>query len=208
MNWPRVSNEEMHSRIVRFDHLKTQGVPLMFIDSILPGHQRMNYAVIGDTASENAEFKPAITAPHKFQIGMGFAEPGNGPAFHTHDYVEAFFILEGRWRYYWGNEPGKVEGEAILNKWDFISLPPGLYRGFEVVGEDIGWFFAVLDPHDVFNGKDPYWDPEVERKAAEYGFKADASGKMIKPENYSELKGQMMQHLMGVLRRWEDSHRG
>jgi quercetin dioxygenase-like cupin family protein len=197
----------MLGRIVRFDTLKKQGIPLMFIDSILPGHQRMNYAVIGDTASENAEFKPALTAPHKFQIGMGFALPGNGPAFHTHDYVEAFLILEGRWRYYWGNEPGKVEGEAILNKWDFISLPPRLYRGFEVVGEEVGWFFAVLDPHDVFRHKDPYWDPEVERKAAEMGFKADSNGKMIKPENYEELKGQMMTHLIGALADWEQGER-
>jgi hypothetical protein len=92
---PRVSNEEMQQRISRFSDLQQNGVPLMFIDSVLPGHQRMNYALIGDTASENAEFKPAIAAPHKFQIGMGFAPPGNGPAFHTHDYVESFLVLEG-----------------------------------------------------------------------------------------------------------------
>ncbi len=200
---PKVSNSEMASRIVRFEQLKHQGIPLMFIDSILPGHQRMNYALIGDTASENAEFKPAISAPHRFQIGMGFAEPGNGPAFHTHDYVEAFFILEGRWRYYWGNEPGSIEGEAILEKWDFISLPPGLYRGFEVVGDQIGWFFAVLDPHDVFRSKDPYWDPAVEQQAAQYGFRADERGKMIKPSDYEARKAQMTQHLLGVLARWE-----
>jgi len=203
MTHPAVSNEEMQQRIVRFDQLKGQGIPLMFIDSILPGHQRMNYAVIGDTASENTEFQPIITAPHRFQIGMGFAEPGNGPAFHTHDYVESFLILEGRWRFYWGAEPGQVEGEATLDKWDFISLPPGLYRGFEVVGESIGWFFAVLDPHDVFRSKDPYWDPQVERRAAEHGFKSDTSGKMIKPENYAELREQTMGHLMGALADWE-----
>jgi quercetin dioxygenase-like cupin family protein len=193
----------MQKRIVRFDRLKHQGVPLMFIDSILPGHQRMNYALIGDTASENAEFKPAVAAPHKFQIGMGFALPGNGPAFHTHDYVESFFILEGQWRFYWGNKPGKVEGEAILNKWDFITLPPGLYRGFEVAGDELGWFFAVLDPHTVFSSKDPYWDPAIEHQAAAMGFKADQKGKMVKPDNYGELRQQMYQHLMGALGNWE-----
>jgi quercetin dioxygenase-like cupin family protein len=195
---PRVSNEEMQQRISRFSDLKPNGVPLMFIDSVLPGHQRMNYALIGDTASENAEFKPAIAAPHKFQIGMGFAPPGNGPAFHTHDYVESFLVLEGEWRFYWGNEPGLVEGEAILGKWDFISIPPGLYRGFEVSGETVGWFFAVLDPHEVYSSKDPYWDPEVERKAAEYGFKSDGKGKMVKPENYDQLRLEMMQKLMNL----------
>lgn len=194
-----VSNEQMErDYIVRFHDLKDRGIPLMFIDSILPGHQRMNYAVVGDTASENPEFAPAITVPHKFQIGMGFAPPGNGPAFHTHDYVEMFLILEGRWRFYWGNTPDAVEGEATLDKWDVITLPPHLYRGFEVVGDEVGWFFAVLDPHPVFLNKDPYWAPEVERQAAAYGFAADATGKMIKPANYEELREQMRTKLQGL----------
>jgi quercetin dioxygenase-like cupin family protein len=192
----RVSNEAMErDYIVRFDELKQRGIPLMFIDSILPGHQRMNYAVIGDTASENPEFEPAISVPHKFQIGMGFAAPGNGPAFHTHDYVEMFLILKGKWRFYWGNTPDKVEGEAILRKWDMITLPPGLYRGFEVAGKKVGWFFAVLDPHPVFLSKDPYWAPEVERLAAEHGFRADATGKMVKPDDYQERREAMRRQL-------------
>jgi quercetin dioxygenase-like cupin family protein len=193
---PTITTEQMQrDYIVRFDELKERGIPLMFIDSILPGHQRMNYAVIGDTASENPEFAPAITIPHKFQIGMGFAAPGNGPAFHTHDYVEMFLILKGKWRFYWGNSPDQIEGEAILRKWDMITLPPGLYRGFEVAGKKVGWFFAVLDPHPVFLSKDPYWAPQVERRAAEHGFKADENGKMIKPDNYVELRDQMLDQL-------------
>ena len=193
---PLISNEQMLSDyVVRFDELKERGIPLMFIDSILPGHQRMNYAVIGDTASENPEFEPAITVPHKFQIGMGFAAPGNGPAYHTHDYVEMFLILKGKWRFYWGNSPDAIEGETVLRKWDMITLPPGLYRGFEVAGKKVGWFFAVLDPHPVFLNKDPYWAPEVERRAAEHGFRANKQGKMIKPKNYAALREQMLEQL-------------
>ena len=193
---PAISTEQMQrDYIVRFEELKERGIPLMFIDSILPGHQRMNYAVIGDTASENPEFEPAITIPHKFQIGMGFAAPGNGPAFHTHDYVEMFLILKGKWRFYWGNTPDTIEGEAILRKWDMITLPPGLYRGFEVAGKKVGWFFAVLDPHPAFLSKDPYWAPQVERRAAEHGFRADETGKMIKPDNYADLREQMLEQL-------------
>jgi mannose-6-phosphate isomerase-like protein (cupin superfamily) len=196
---PPISNEQMQrDYIVRFDDLKERGIPLMFIDSVLPGHQRMNYAVIGDTASENPEFEPAITIPHKFQIGMGYAAPGNGPAFHTHDYVEMFLILKGKWRFYWGNSPDAIDGEVILRKWDMITLPPGLYRGFEVAGKKVGWFFAVLDPHPVFLSKDPYWAPEVERRAAEAGFHADETGKMVKPANYVELREKMLEHLKGL----------
>jgi mannose-6-phosphate isomerase-like protein (cupin superfamily) len=127
------ASQGMHNRIVRFKDLKKQGIPLMFIDSILPGHQRMNYTVIGDTASENPDFSPNISDPHKFQIGMFCAMPDSGPAYHTHDYTEMFLILSGSWRFYWGEDPeADPEDEAILERWDMITLPPKLWRGFEV----------------------------------------------------------------------------
>ena len=92
-----------------------------------------------------------------------------------------------------------IEGEVTLGKWDMITLPPGLYRGFEVSGETVGWFFAVLDPHPVFLSKDPYWAPQVERQAAEYGFRSDEHGKMVKPDNYEALRDAMKQRLEGLV---------
>ncbi|HET7627128.1 MAG TPA: cupin domain-containing protein [Bacillales bacterium] len=191
-----ITNQEMEDKwIMRFNDMKDRGIPLMFIDSIIPGHQRVNYAVIGDTASENPDFNPIITEPHGFQIGMVKAPPGNGPAYHTHDYIESFLPLTGEWRFYWGNSEEEVEGETIIGQWDLISLPPGLWRGFENISEEDAWIFAVLEQHQVFDGKDPYWDPKVVRKAAEYGFHADDKGKMIPPENFKELEKQMAKKL-------------
>jgi quercetin dioxygenase-like cupin family protein len=199
MDHPKVSNEDMMKRIIRFDEVKQRGIPLMFIDSILPGHQRMNYSLIGDTASENPEFDPIITAPHKFQIGMVKAQPGNGPAYHTHDYIEMFMPLTGRWRFYWGNSPDTIDGEAEIGPWDNISLPPGLYRGFENVSDEEAWLYAVLEEHAVFANKDPYWAPQVEQEAARYGFYADESGKMVKPDNYAEVRQHMLEKLDGAV---------
>jgi hypothetical protein len=51
-------HDVMAGRIARFSGLKGRSLPLMFIDNILPGHQRMNYALIGDTASEDDAFEP------------------------------------------------------------------------------------------------------------------------------------------------------
>lgn len=191
--------DPMAGRIARFAEVRRRGIPLMFIDSILPGHQRMNYALIGDTASENPEFDPIITAPHGFQIGMVKARPGNGPAYHTHSYVESFLMLSGRWRFYWGADPdpAKAQGEAILGPWDYITLPPGLYRGFEVAPDETeeAWLFAVLEAHAAFASKDPIWSPQIVQHAAEHGFHADESGKMIKPANYTELREQLLAKL-------------
>lgn len=72
-----------------------------------------------------------------------------------------------------------------------ISLPPGLWRGFENISEEDSWLFAILEQHQAFDGKDPYWSPEVIRKAADHGFHADEKGKMIKPDNFEELEKKM-----------------
>lgn len=201
MNHPKVSKEEMLSRVVRFsDYTREKAIPLMFIDSMLPGHHRLNYAVIGDTAAENPDYEVLMSQPHKFQIGMFKAMPnGNGPAYHTHDYIEAFLPLEGEWRFYWGNDPeGEPEGEVFLGARDFISFPPGLWRGFENIGSEAAWCFAVQEPHEVFEGKDPYWSPKVIKKAAENGFSSDADGRMIKPDNFDELNEKMLDEMFNA----------
>ena len=190
---------------MRFDKMKEQGIPLMFIDSFLPGHQRMNYAVIGDTASENPDYSDArqITEPHRYQIGMGWAPPGNGPAWHTHDYIESFFILSGPWRFYWGNSehPDEADGHFDLDAWDLISLPPGVFRSFEYTGDSIGWFFAVLESHDVFTGKDPIWSPAIEGAAQAMDIRSDEQGKMRKPPDYDAQVSQFKHNLLAVFER-------
>ena len=197
MQHPKVSKEEMVNRVVRFsDYTQDNAVPLMFIDSFLSGHHRLNYAVIGDTASENPDFKPILTQPHKFQIGMFKAMPNSGPAYHTHDYVELFLPLEGKWRFYWGNDPdADPEGEIIIEKWDLISFPAGLWRGFENIDTEPAWCFAVLEEHTVFEGKDPYWAPSVIKQAQALGIQADENGKMIKPANFDELNAAMLEKM-------------
>ncbi len=194
----RNAEQEMPHRIVRFsDYTRENAVPLMFIDSLLPGHHRLNYAVIGDTASENPDFKPMLTQPHRFQIGMFKAMPdGNGPAYHTHDYVEIFLPLEGKWRFYWGDDPdAEPNGEVILEKWDLISFPAKLWRGLENIDTKPAWCLAVLEEHKGFEGKDPYWAPSVVRKALEHGFEADENGKMIKPPNFEQLNEMMLEKM-------------
>lgn len=196
-----ITKKEMLSRVVRFsDYTKEKAVPLMFIDSFLPGHHRLNYAVIGDTASENPDYEVMLKQPHKFQIGMFKAMPnGNGPAFHVHEYIEVFLPLEGKWRFYWGNDPeAEPEGEVILEKWDLISFPPKLWRGFENISDEPAWCFAVLEQHEVYKSKDPGWAPSVIRRAKEHGFESDENGKMIKPHNFEELNAEMLENMFNA----------
>ena len=189
-----VKADPMAGRIARWSDIQGNGVPVMFIDSVLPGHYRMNYSVIGDTASENPDYVPAITTPHKFQIGMFEAPPGNGPGWHTHTYVELFVPLTGTWKFTYGTNPDDPEGdvtEAVLGPWDVISFPPGLWRRFENASDANAVGFAVLDPHDAFLEKDPIWPEWLVRNAAARGLAADASGRMVKPENFAEIEDEV-----------------
>lgn len=196
----RPGPDPMAGRVARWSEIRTHGVPLMFIDSILPGHYRMNYAVIGDTASENPDFRPVLSEPHRFQIGMFEAPPGNGPGWHTHAYVELFMPLTGKWRFCYGlNEadPDELLGEEILEPWDIISFPPGLWRRFENVSDELAVGFAVLDPHDVFTAKDPIWPRWLVDEAARRGLASDESGRMIRPENFEQLELEISDRILG-----------
>jgi quercetin dioxygenase-like cupin family protein len=192
------NDDPMQGRVSRFADMKQNGTPVMFIDSVLPGHYRMNYSVIGDTASENPDFHPMIRTPHNFQIGMFEAPPGNGPGWHTHDYVEMFVPLTGRWRFCYGLDAEDQEnllGEYTLEPWDAISFPPGLWRRFENTSDENAWGFAVLDPHDHFRGADPQWPEWMVRAAEEHGLRTDEHGKMVKPENFSEIQQDIMEKI-------------
>lgn len=195
-----IKQDPMDGRIARFRDVQKTGTPVMFIDSAIPGHYRMNYAVIGDTASENPDYRPAIDTPHRFQIGMFEAPPGNGPAWHTHEYVELFMPLTGRWRFCYGespDDPDDLMGEATLEPWDVISFPPLLWRRFENVSEVNAVGFAVLDPHDVYTEKDPIWPQWLIAQAAEHGLRSDATGRMVKPANFDALEREVAAKIRG-----------
>jgi hypothetical protein len=194
--------DPMVGRIARFSDLRRNGTPVMFIDSILPGHYRMNYSVTGDTASENPDFQSLLAAPHRFQIGMFEAPPGNGPAWHTHDYVELFVPLTGQWRFLWGlnpDDPDDVVGDALLDPWDAISFPPDIWRRFENAAPTNSWGLAVLDPHEHFTGPDPRWPAWLIEQAEQLGLRTDESGRMIKPDHFAEIEAEIEAKIRGAM---------
>lgn len=194
-------NEEILSRIIRFKDLASSvGVPLMYIDSVLDRHYRINYSPIGATASENEEYRPILTIPHKLQIGMVKAPQFCGPAYHTHDYIESFMPLTGSWRFYFGNLPDQVDGETVIGPGDYISLPAGLWRGFENLTEQNGaWILAIVEEHEIFKFKDPYWAAEIVEQAKVLGFQSDENGKMIKPDEYERIEGALYEKIISMM---------
>jgi quercetin dioxygenase-like cupin family protein len=190
--------DPLEGRVVRFNDLEGRGTPLMFIDSVLPHGLRMNYALVGDVASENPDYEVLVKGDHSFQVAIFMNAPGCGPTWHTHDYVEAFMPLSGRFRFTYGYDVDGAEnpdGEVTLDPWDFISLPAGLWREFRNVSDEMGWVFGVIEAHKVFNGVDPYWSEATKREARERGVESDDKGRMIKPANYDEIVAELSKRL-------------
>jgi quercetin dioxygenase-like cupin family protein len=69
------------------------------------------------------------------------AEPGFGPAPHTHDdHVDSFFILEGELEFTLGNETVRAGAGT------FVSAPPGVVHGFTNPGPGRARFLNVHAP--------------------------------------------------------------
>ncbi len=92
---------DMEPRIVRYGDL--QPCKTAFIDAHTPGSdQKENFTIIGGGVSESADQHVHITIPHGFNIGAAGQPPKCRNSLHTHRTAEVFFVLKGRWRFFWG----------------------------------------------------------------------------------------------------------
>jgi len=146
-----------------------------FIDTRSPGSDKKeNFTLIGPGVAENPEQHVHISIPHGFNIG-GARQPGGClNSQHSHLTEEVFVVHSGTWSFLSGVNGD--DGKIILNEGDIISIPIDIFRGFENVGEDIGYLHAVLggdDPGSVL------WAPQVFDLAKEYGLVLLEDGSLV-----------------------------
>lgn len=161
------------ARIVRYAEL----VPCTdaFIDTRSPGSdQKENFTIIGPGVAENPNQHVHISEPHGFNIGGARQPPRCLNSQHSHDTVEVFYVHSGRWRFMSG-EHG-TDGEVFMGPGDLISIPTRLFRGFENVGEDAGFLWAVLGGDDAGH---VMWAPYVFDMARDYGLVLLEDGTLI-----------------------------
>jgi mannose-6-phosphate isomerase-like protein (cupin superfamily) len=164
---------EMEARLVRYAQLRP--CTSAFIDTRTPGSERKeNFTIIGAGVAENPEQFVHIATAHGFNIGAARQPPGCVNSQHSHDTAEVFVVHAGRWRFRTGHDG---QGPHIdLGPGDTISIPVRIFRGFENVGDDVGFMFAVL------GGDDPgrvTWAPYVFEAAERYGLVLLESGRLI-----------------------------
>jgi len=165
----QISVEEMEAtRVARFKNLKPS--PRAFLDTAIPGFERLIYNVIGRGVTEDASLAPAITDARDFNMTLVKKVPGNRVGLHDHPTVEVFMALTGRWGVYWGDE---AENEVTLEQWDVISVPPGVMRGFRNIGSEDAYLLAILGGSDSGHVE---WSPKVLETARQHGVELDEHG--------------------------------
>ncbi len=176
MDISNISPEEMETCVARFDSLHGSGEA--YIDSRLPGHRRHKINLVGMgvvEATDKPELAPNIPLPaHGFNLGMIQAETGNGAALHAHETEEVFMPLIGPWAIVWMTEDG--EREIVLNPFDTISVPIGVYRGFRYVGEGAGTLLTLIGGPEAGRVD---WHPTVTQAAEATGLSRNEAGDLV-----------------------------
>jgi mannose-6-phosphate isomerase-like protein (cupin superfamily) len=170
---PKPVAASIETRIVRYAGL----VPCKdaFIDTRSPGSdQKENFTIIGPGVAENPNQHVHINEHHGFNIGGARQPPRCLNSQHSHDTAEVFYVHSGHWRFMTG-ERG-TDGEVFMGPGDLISIPTRLFRGFENVGEDTGFLWAVLGGDDAGH---VMWAPYVFDMARDYGLVLLEDGTLV-----------------------------
>lgn len=180
------SVQDMDKRIVRYGDL--QPCKTAFIDAHTPGSdQKENFTIIGGGVSESPDQHVHISIPHGFNIGAAGQPPKCRNSLHDHHTAEAFFVLSGRWRFFWGRWGDA--GEVILEKGDIFNIPTGIFRGFENIGSDYGMIMAILGGDDAGGGV--MWAPQVIEDAQAHGLVLGSDGKLYDTKKQQRLPDGM-----------------
>lgn len=137
----RVFDEQVHSRVVRFDDLRADWAS--YPETRLPQYARGLRMLVG-AGSEKARPDGTRVESENFTLAVVEAPPGSGAALHAHTTEEVFMPLRGEWVVYWGpDEEGVPQHEVRLRTWDTISLPGPVMRGFRNASHEQGFLLIT-----------------------------------------------------------------
>lgn len=168
--------------VVRYGDLKP--CRTAFIDAHTPGSDRKeNFTIVGAGVSEAADQHVHIRETPGFNIGAAGQPPKCRNSLHAHRTAEVFFVLKGRWRFFWGR--WGTAGEVVLEEGDIFNIPTGIFRGFENVGTDYGMIMSILGGDDAGGGV--VWAPQVLEEARAHGLTLGQNGRL-----YDAAKGETL----------------
>ena len=134
-----VTADDMESRIARFADLtpleaqKKTHMPQEAAD-IVWSRRLMSVIRLDEGLDTPINAAAPITGAGGITITLAACPPGTGPSLHAHQATyETFTVLQGRFEIYWNDDGGE---RAELGRFDTISVPPGVCRGFRNISEE------------------------------------------------------------------------
>jgi quercetin dioxygenase-like cupin family protein len=136
----------MKGRIARFNELR----PLPIQQSDIPQaardvvYSRKLLSVIGLGAEKQTPINAdaPISGAAGMTMTLAVCPPGQGPGLHLHvQTYETFTVLKGRFEVRWNIDGSE---SAVLEQFDTVSFPPGVYRAFRNVGSEEGILQVVI----------------------------------------------------------------
>ena len=130
------------SRIARFESRTYDWDALKFQADYDPKYSRSQMRYIGLGAAGTKSDGNVIPSENFTFSTMVLPAGCEGPS-HVHDDVEeVFFMLKGRIRLFL--DYGGETAETTLNERDVVSVPPGVYRGLENIGQEEALMCVML----------------------------------------------------------------
>lgn len=144
----------LEGRVARFKDLKPiaiqsgPGIPQEALDII---YSRKLLPVIGLESGQTTALSTnaPISGAGGITMTFAFAPPNQGPQLHAHKRTfETFTVMKGTFEIRWGE---KDDERIVLDEFDTISVPPGIYRAFKNVGDTDGWLQVIISggQHDM-----------------------------------------------------------
>ena len=139
--------EEMEKRVARFDDLIPYKDTMNAAHGIAPEAMQMMssdkvFPVMSPEGWQGRSKVAPVKGANGLTVTIAECPPGDSSGLHKHTAtVENFFCIQGSFEITWGDA-----GEHCirLEAMDFISVPPGVYREFSNVGNDLGRLFVAI----------------------------------------------------------------
>lgn len=162
--------EAMEARIARFADLellpavRELQMPLEVKDVIFS--RKLLPAVALEESDTPLASGSVIRGAAGMTMTFAVCPPGTGPGLHTHAQTfETFTVMDGVFEFSWGDQG---EYSVVLERFDVISVPPGVCRAFRNAGERDGTVQVVITGglHDM---NDIAFPPQIADQIAAAG---------------------------------------
>ncbi len=149
-----ITDAEMSTRLARYSELapleaqKNSDIPVQAAD-IVWARKLLSVIGLGQDIKTPINSSAPISGAGGITITFACCPPGTGPSLHSHRKTyETFTVMQGRFEVFW-NDDG--ENRLVLERFDTISVPPSVCRGFRNTGDMEGLLQVIISGgvHDL-----------------------------------------------------------